>query len=129
MYTQSPLEEEITSIEVEVEVGTSPVTVVVEVVIDVDVVGIDVGTVVSQEASQRVAMSPPKAITSQQTAVQPSLVTVTVAIGCLLARAGLPVTLVALAALTRLSRPTRPKTTELVTRILLIVNGDEVLEY
>lgn len=114
-----------TSIEVEVEVGTSPVTVVVEVVIDVDVVGIDVGTVVSQEAVQRVAMAPPKAISSQQTAVQPSLVTVTVAIGCRLARAGLPVTL-ALAVLTRLTRPTRPKTTDLVTRILLTVNGDEV---
>ena len=117
-----------TSMEVEVEVGTSPVTVVVEVVVDVDVVGMDVGTVVSQEASQRVAMSPPKAITSQQTAMQPSLVTVTVAIGCRLARAGLPVTLVALAVLTRLTRPTRPKTTDLATRILLTVTGDEVEE-
>ena len=117
-----------TSVEVEVVVGTSPVTVVVEVVVDVDVVGIDVKSLLSQEASQRVAMSPPKAITSQQTAVQPSLVTVTVAIGCRLARAGLPVILVALAVLTRLTRPTRPKTTDLVTRILLMMNCDEVEE-
>ena len=111
---------------VEVEVGTSPVTVVVEVVVDVEVVGIDVKSLLSQEESQRVAISPPKAMTSQQTAVQPSLVTVTVASGCRLARAGLPVILVALAVLTRLTRPTRPKTTDLVTRILLMVNNDDL---
>ena len=115
-----------TSVEVEVKVGTSPVTVVVEVVVDVDVVGIDVKSLLSQEASQRVAISPPKASTLEQTAVQPSLVTVTVAIGCRLARAGLPVILVALVVLTKLTRPTRPKTTDLVTRILLMVKCDEL---
>ena len=93
-------------------------------IVDVDVLGIDVKSLLSQEALQRVAIAPPKATTSQQTAVQPSLVTVTVANDCPLARAGLPVTLVALAVLIRLTRPTRPKTTDLVTRILLMVNGE-----
>lgn len=50
---------------------------------------------------------------SQQTAVQPLLVTVTTA--CRLARTGLPIALVALTVHTR---PTRPKTTDLVIRMM-----------
>ncbi len=110
----------VVTIDVSVDVDVD-VSVVVEYSItqgerSVDVASNDVVEPPSQKMSHSVP--PPRFMLerSTQTAVQPSVVTVTTA--CLLARTGLPVALVAL---TVYSRPMRPKTTDLVIRILPMV--------
>lgn len=88
-------------------------TMEVEVEVDMGVAGI----LVEKPPEQWTSHSVPTPFTSLegsiQTAVQPLLVTVTVA--CRLARTGLPMALVAFTVDTRL---TSPKTTDLLTRIL-----------
>ncbi len=100
------------------------VVVAVDVAID-DITQGETGVAVAssdvvEPPSQKMSHSvPPPRFTlerSTQTAVQPSVVTVTTV--CLLARTGLPVALVALTVYSRLKRP---KTTDLVIRILPMV--------